>query len=142
MRIASVQMPNSLRIEDNFNSVMNALGTVIKARCDLVVFPECSLSGFTSEMKKCSMDFLSSFLDQVKEMSFQNDLTVVLPSAYVKDEKVYYAIFIFDSNKLTIQYKIGLTESEKRFFSIPEKSSSKVFTAKGIRIGVLVCFLW
>lgn len=140
MKIASIQIPNSLSVEENFNNILSSLRNAISEGCELVVFPECSLSGFTSEMKKCSMNFLKAYLDQMKEISFQQNITIVLPSAYVEEEKVYNAVFIFDSNEVTIQYKIGLTESEQQFFSVPENSHSKVFTTKGIRIGVLVCF--
>ena len=140
MKIASVQIPNSLKVEDNFDNILSSLKSAVDAGCELVVFPECSLSGFTSEMKKCSMNFLKPFLDQIREISFQQNMTVVLPSAYVEGEKVYNAVFIFDSNEVTIQYKIGLTESEQRFFSIPENKHSKIFIAKGIRIAILVCF--
>jgi predicted amidohydrolase len=140
MKIGSIQIPNSLSVEENFKHILNSLKNAITNGCELVVFPECSLSGFTSEMKKCSMDFLKPYLDQIKEISFQQNITIVLPSAYVEEEKVYNAVFIFNSNEVTIQYKVGLTESEQRFFSVPENAHSKIFTTKGIRIGVLVCF--
>ncbi len=140
MKITSIQIPNSLSVEENFNYIINALNNAVENRCDLIVFPECSFSGFTAEMKKCSMEFLKPFLDQVREISFKYDITVVLPSAYVEELKIYNAVFIFDSNQMSIQYKIGLTESEKKFFSTPEKNYSKIFTTKGVRIGVLICF--
>lgn len=140
MKIASVQIPNSLSVEDNFNNILSSLKNAEKEGCELVVFPECALSGFTSEMKKCSIEFLKPFLDKIREISFQENMTIVLPSAYAEGEKVYNAVFIFDSNTIEIQYKIGLTESEQHFFSIPENAQSKIFTCKGIRIGVLVCF--
>lgn len=140
MKIASVQIPNSLRVEENFNQILISLKSALREGCELVVFPECSLSGFSSEMKKCSMGFLEPFLNQIREISLQENVTVVLPSAYVEMRKIYNAIFIFDSNQMSIQYKIGLTESEQRFFSVPENAHSKIFTTKGIRIGVLVCF--
>jgi predicted amidohydrolase len=140
MKIASVQIPNSISIEDNFKNILRSLKDALEEGCELVLFPECSLSGFTSEMKKCTMDFLKPFLDQIREISFQKNVTIVLPSAYVEETKIYNAIFIFDSNKMMIQYKIGLTESEQRFFSIPESTHPKIFTLKGIRVGVLVCF--
>lgn len=139
MIIASIQIPNSLSIEENFKHILNSLENAIEEKCELVVFPECALSGFSSEMKKCSMDFLKPFLDQIREISFQQNVTVVLPSAYAKEEKVYNAVFIFDSNQVAIQYKVVLTESEQKFFSVPEIAHSKIFTKKGIRIAILVC---
>jgi predicted amidohydrolase len=139
MKIASVQIPNTLSVEVNFNNILSTLQSAIEAGSDLIVFPECSLSGFTAEMKKCSMEFLKPFLDQIKEVSFKHNVTIIVPSAYVEAEKIYNAVFIFDSNEVQVQYKVGLTESEQKFFSIPEKAHSKIFITKGIRIGVLVC---
>jgi predicted amidohydrolase len=140
VKIASIQIPNSLSVEENFIHILNSLQTAILKECELIVFPECSLSGFTSEMKKCSMDFLKPYLDQIREISLKKNITIILPSANVENSKTYNAIFIFDSNQMTIQYKVGLTESEKKFFSIPEIKHSKIFTTKGIRIGILICF--
>ncbi|MGZ3790368.1 MAG: carbon-nitrogen hydrolase family protein [Bacteriovorax sp.] len=139
MKIASAQIPNTTNIENNFKNILSALEKAVNESCDLLLFPECSLSGFTAEMKKCTMEFLGPYLKRVNEISFQNNLTVVLPSAYVEENKIYNAVFIFDSNQMCIQYKIGLTESEKNFFSVPEDNHTKVFALKGLRIAVLVC---
>lgn len=37
-------------------------------------------------------------------------------------------------------YRLGLTDSEKKFFSVPDKSSAKVFRIKDYNLGLLVCF--
>jgi predicted amidohydrolase len=41
---------------------------------------------------------------------------------------------------MSIQYKIGLTESEKNFFSLPDKINNKVFNYQNKKIAILICF--
>jgi predicted amidohydrolase len=140
MKIASVQIPNTSNVEINFQHILTNINKSIEQNCDLILFPECALSGFTAEMKKCSLDYLAHYLNKLKKLSSENKLTIVLPSAYVENSKIFNAVFIFKDNVIETLYKVGLTDSEKSFFSIPDNYKNKVFLSHGYKIALLLCY--
>lgn len=137
--IGVAQIPNSLEVEKNFSSIMRFLKHFKSEKVDLVIFPECGLSGFSAKMKECTSDFLSKYLEEVQSWSKITGIDVILPTAIVETDKIYNSGFWFKKEARTQFYKIGLTESEKKFFSIPSHETKKIFDVKGLKCAVLIC---
>lgn len=138
--IGIAQTPNTADVEKNFNSIMELLSRFKNANVDLVLFPECSLSGFTAKMRDCSRSVLRPYLDAIQNWTNQTNIEVILPTAFHEDNKVYNSGFWFKVGGVSTFYKIGLTESEKKFFSVPTNDNKKVFEIKDFKFVILVCF--
>src|SRR5690606_39059782 len=98
----------------------------------LVLFPECSLSGFSAAIKECHRSALEKYFSQISTWCEQTGIDVVLPTALV-EEKIYNTGFVFSHGSQKQFYKLGLTESEQKFFSTPMEASQKVFECQGYR---------
>jgi predicted amidohydrolase len=140
LKIGVAQIKNSGNIEENFNTIQNALCLFEKTEVDLVLFPECSLSGFTGKLNCCTIDGLSSYLSKVEAWSLKNKKHVFLPSAIIEDDKVFNSGFFFGEEQAQNFFKQGLTDSEKTFFSLPSVESKKVFEVKGYKLALIICF--
>lgn len=137
--IGVAQTANSLDVAKNFNSIKHFLNKFKNEGVDLIVFPECSLSGFSAKMKECTSEFLEKYLLDIQEWSNKNKIEIILPTAIVEDGKVYNSGFLFKQNKRQQFFKMGLTDSEKQFFSIPERATAKVLAAQSFKYGLLIC---
>lgn len=137
--IGVAQIANSLEVERNFQAILSFLEQFKKAEVDVVVFLECSLSGFSAKMKECTFDFLSPYLERIQTWSNESNIEIVLPTALVDGEKIYNSGFWFKGNIKTQFYKLGLTESEKTFFAVPDYETPKVFQLKDFKCGLLIC---
>ncbi len=140
IKIGLAQTANTLDIDKNFKSIMLLLNRFEKCEAHLILFPECSLSGFSAKMRECTLDKLQPFLDEIHNWTKRTGIEVILPTAVVKNSLVYNSGWWFSMNEARQFYKLGLTDSEKKFFSIPKIPGPKVFEIKGFRFSVLICY--
>ncbi len=134
------QTVNSTEVEKNFHSILFFLKKFESAGVNLVLFPECCLSGFSSHMSRFTIEMVKPYLDQVIAWSEQTGIKVVLPTAYVENGKVFNSGFWIDGSEITSFYKSSLTESENKFFSCPQPPPSKIFRSDDFRFAILICF--
>lgn len=140
LSVGIAQIPNSTDISKNFENIYDLLKQFEKAKVDVVLFPECSLSGFTSKMRECTVEVLAPYILNVQNWVKQTGIEVVLPTAIAENEKIFNSGYWFKNNESQRFYKIGLTDSEKNFFSLPSGYSPKVFEIKNYNLAVLICF--
>lgn len=138
--VGIAQIPNSDDISKNFENIYGLLEKFERTDVDVILFPECSLSGFTSKMRDCTEEILTPYIVKIQNWVKQTGIEVVLPTAIVENEKIFNSGYWFKENEHQRFYKAGLTDSEKKFFSLPLGSSSKVFQVKNYNLVVLICF--
>lgn len=138
--VGIAQTPNSLDLEKNFNSILSLLSRFEQKDVELIVFPECSLSGFSAKMKECTLDTLKPYYEKIHHWVRETGIEVLLPTAIVCDGKIYNSGWWFKGNEVLSFYKTGLTDSEKNFFSIPEVNHPKIIATKGFNFAILICF--
>ena len=119
---------------------MDLLKRFKAAKVDLVLFPECSLSGFTSKMKECTSEVLLPYFDQLQVWSAQEGIEIILPTALVENGRVYNSGKWFCGRESDFFFKLGLTASEQKFFSAPDDAHSKIVEVRGFRFAILICF--
>jgi len=139
LKIGVAQIVNSTELERNFASIESFLRLFSKENVHVVLFPECSLSGFSAKIKECTIDRLQPFLSSIENWSRQTGIHVVLPTAIFENGEVYNSGFWFGDGVASRFQKLGLTESEKKFFSVSEAHRQKVFSINGYRCALLVC---
>lgn len=140
LKIGITQIKNSGDIEDNFNTIKKALSLFEDTAVDVILFPECALSGFTGKLNDCTTEGLSSYFSEVEKWSLKNNKHVFLPSAIIEDDKIFNSGYLFGDEKPIRFFKLGLTDSEKTFFSLPTTKSKKVFEIKGYKLALVICF--
>lgn len=140
IKLGITQIKSSTDIDENMNSIMQALAHFESSDVDLVFFPECSLSGFSGKIKECTLELLNPYLDRVEQWARQHQKHVVLPTAIVEGDKIYNSGFIFKPESKQRFYKTGLTESEVKFFSLPEAPANKIFNIKGYNLALIICY--
>lgn len=138
--IGVTQIKNSTSFEKNFNSIAASLDVFSETDVDLVLFPECSLSGFSANIKECTSEAIQSYIKKIEAWAKENNKAVILPTALMRDSLIFNTGFIFDEEGKQQFYKLGLTNSEKKFFSIPNEQTQKVFKVKDVNIAILICF--
>lgn len=137
--VGIAQIANSTNLAQNFAAIQKHLDTFAQTEVSLILFPECSLSGFTAKMRECTRPVLQNFLDDIQKWTTKTGIDVVLPTALVEDDKVFNSGFWFKGNECQQFFKVGLTESEKKFFATPSHTQ-KVFEVKGYKFAVLICY--
>lgn len=138
LNIAIVQIKNSTNKEENFKTIMGFLKQLETEEVDLILFPECALSGFSGKITECTLENLESYLVQIQHWTKLHNKSVVLPTAIVED-KIYNSGFYFNQGERQRFYKLGLTESELKFFSVPEIPTPKTFHCKGTKFALIIC---
>lgn len=139
LKVGVAQIPNSVSLEENYTAISNFLTRFEQTAVDLVLFPECSLSGFSAKITECSMDRLTPFLDSIAQWSKKTRTHVVLPTAISEYGKVFNSGFWFTGREIKRFQKLGLTESEKKFFSVSADNTEKVFEVNGYKCALLIC---
>lgn len=140
MKVGIAQIKNTVSIDENIKNIEQALEVFRTSAVDLILFPECALSGFSAKMKDCTPILIEPMLQKIQAWAHLWNKTVVLPTALCVDQKIYNTGFILSSEARTQFYKLVLTESEKNFFSTPTESTAKTFTCKGLKFALLICY--
>lgn len=139
INVGLTQIDNSTCFETNMENIMKCLHLFSQTEADLVVFPECSLSGFSAKIAEATRETLTPYLDRVQEWSVANKKAVMLPTAYKVDDQVFNSGFLFNGTSREQFYKIGLTDSEKKFFSLPQHYKKQIFEVSGYKFIPLIC---
>jgi predicted amidohydrolase len=139
LRIGVAQTSNSIDLDANAASIDGFLRRFEGTGVNLLLFPECALSGFSARIGDCTLGRLEPFLSRVEDWSRIHGVSVVLPTALAEDRKIYNAGFFFEDGRRRRFHKRGLTESETRFFALPDEGEDKVFEIRGYRCGLLIC---
>ncbi|MCL2705757.1 MAG: acyltransferase [Spirochaetaceae bacterium] len=117
---------------------------LLKCDADLVVLPELAFTGYLFTEKKEVLDLSEAIpgtiSNKLKEIAVKKDMAIVTGFAELVENKAYNsALMVTHEGNINIYRKNHLFHEEKLFFE-PGDSGFPVFTVKGIKIGILVCF--
>lgn len=137
MKIGLCQIQNTSNLSSNISTILRCCEIASK-ECDLIVFPECALTGFSPHIDY-NEDVLALFFEKLSKLSQATETSIVVPTAIPFGERFYNSGFVFHSSGERTQfYKEGLTVSEQRFF-VPGENHSRVFQVKGYTFALLLC---
>lgn len=140
VRVALAQIPNTADIVQNKESILKHLQMVEKHQPDLVLFPECALSGFSTAVLDMCFQSCKSAVEEIKEWTRHGSATVVLPTAWPENFGVLNAGFILRNGRILGEFfKEGLTESERQLFMVPKRENGRMFSVRGVRFAMLIC---
>lgn len=138
LRVAAVQMRSSRVLGENVAATRIHLERCARDGVQVVVFPECSLTGYFDDtyMRSLKADQVQAALDEVAKACRQHRIHAIIGSAFPKDGKLYNSAFVFSpAGKLIERYdKIQLAE---RWPTAGDHLS--VFRVAGIPCSIIIC---
>ncbi len=137
------QFPVSLSIQNNLNVINSVLGQTNPG--DLVIFPEGSVSGYSSDttfLKQINLDELKAGLEHIKKETKRRKINVWVGACVNIKGKWFNTAQGFSPNgDVQIYYKINLAHHERGVFSTG--NALPVFELNApegtVKIGVQIC---
>lgn len=142
MRLAAYQFGVTGDVTKNTETIKSAIERAAGEGVELIVFPECAISGYPPNDLAGSKDFdykaLPGILKELKELSDAHNITIVVGSiAY--DGKYYNRAFWIAPGKDIEHYdKRALYGWDSDNFE--RGNTDGIFDIAGLKIGVRICF--
>jgi predicted amidohydrolase len=145
-RIAGVQMDVRLG-DDKFNlsQMLAAMRETAAATADLVVFPECALTGYCFESREEALPLAQSCqgiaVEAFTELCHEQDQYVVFGFLESLGDKLYNSCALVGPQGLVGVYrKVHLPYLGVDRFVDPGTEGWRVFEINGLRVGIHICY--
>ena len=142
MRIAAYQFAVSGDISVNYEKIERAIHIAKNNSVQLVVFPECALTGYPPRdipnSTTADFDLVEFKCSEFQKLSDENDISFIVGTIY-KDEGIHNRAILFRPGKpLEFYDKRALWGWDKDNFVSGD--SDGIFEIDGISIGIRICF--
>lgn len=142
MRIAAYQFEVSGNIIENYKKIKNAIYLAKSEGVQLLIFPECALTGYPPRNIKNSscVDFklVHAMCDKLQTIADENNISFIVGTIY-KEKEIYNRAMLYQPNSPIKFYdKRALWGWDSDNFT--QGSSDGVFEMEGIRFGLRICF--
>ena len=143
MRIGAYQFAVSGNIENNYHRIQRGIQQAIQKDVELLVFPECALTGYPPrDIKNASdvdFDKLSIIYEELQNVSDAHLLHIMIGSIEEINGLCYNAALLFAPHQERVAYhKRALWGWDKDNFCRGQKQG--IFDINGWKIGVRICF--
>ncbi len=143
MKIGAYQFAITNDIEKNFTTVKKAVQQAVTAGVELLVFPECALTGYPPHDMETSADVDFERLEQIykelQDMVNQSKFHMIVGTIVRKGTQYYNtALLLSPGQEVRCYHKRALWGWDKDNFT--EGSDIGVFTLQGMRIGIRICY--
>lgn len=136
------------KMKANTERILNVAIESTAKNMDLLIFPECALSGYAAQDLFLQEDFKNSVNSAIEflRVNLPKDLRVVIGTPIYEEKKIFIALLVFHQGNIEYTYKKQALPNhdvfdEKRYFT-PGKEHGAL-KINGIKIGFLICFdLW
>ena len=142
MRIAAYQFEVSGNIIENYKKIKNAIYLAKSEGVQLLIFPECALTGYPPRNIKNSscVDFklVHAMCDKLQTIADENNISFIVGTIY-KEKEIYNRAMLYQPNgPIKFYDKRALWGWDSDNFT--QGSSDGVFEMEGIRFGLRICF--
>jgi predicted amidohydrolase len=139
LRVAAAQMKFLPTIAGNVSAICKSIEAAARARCDVVLFPECAVTGYNIDFAKLSRDDLEQGSKSVSTSARENRINVILGSPTFAGRKLFNSLIVFNrKGRETFRYhKIHLTSRDAKFFT--PGNSIAFFQIDRIACAALIC---
>ncbi|MCR4991896.1 MAG: carbon-nitrogen hydrolase family protein [Lachnospiraceae bacterium] len=143
MKIAAYQFAVTSDIDKNFDTVVKAVRAAKEKGIELVIFPECTLTGYPPrDMASSSdVDFLKveECCNRLQSLCDETDVAFILGTIAKENEKIYNRAVCFRPKSAPVTYdKRALWGWDRDNFVQGEQAG--IVDYKGFRIGIRICF--
>lgn len=144
LRVAAAQIPVTLDITKNVQTILNTIDKAIIEKADILLTPEGSLSGYTHEFDQSKVE---QGLERILAKANEAGLALALGTCFVEieDDRCYNQIRFYDEHGkyLGSHSKIllcgSMSKPSKGEINHYATSVLRTFKLKGISIGGLIC---
>ncbi len=128
------------------SNIRKAVAFLEKTRADVAVLPELFTSGYTftrvDEVRGASIAPDDPVLRPLYDLSRERSMGICGGYAERAGDRLFNSSFFIGDGRLVADYrKTHLFSHEKEFFS-PGDTGFSVFTYRGTRFGMMICFDW
>ncbi len=143
MKIGAYQFRATGNIDNNREIIHAAISEAVSQKLDLLVFPECALTGYPPYdiPNSAAVDFhrVTACLEELQAIASEKKLCIVLGTVLKEQDKIHNSAVVFTPNGKPIVYsKRALWGYDKDNFSTGH--SKGIFQFANRKIGVRICF--
>lgn len=141
--VAVVQMPMRWTASENQATIIASLDDATRQGAVIAVFPECATTGFHRRIsEEATQSKIEASLLGIQDACARLGISAVVGTPFFNpndDSSLWNAVVAIDANGTiaAICPKVGVTESERRFFTPGKRQSG--FTVSGLRCSVILC---
>jgi predicted amidohydrolase len=139
LRIAAVQLKFRPTVPENVELIRQMISRAARARSDVVLFPECALTGYNIDFDRCSRREVEHGLKAVSDAARLHRCNVLVGTpTFVRDRRFNSLVVLDRQGRERFRYhKIHLTSGDKRFF-MPGNSVAW-FRIDGVACTAILC---
>lgn len=147
LNVGAYQFAVSGDIEQNLSEIRNAINNAAEKDIQLLIFPECALTGYPPHDLKTSADTdfekVQSAIEEIVYLASKNGMFIVIGSITKEKHNYYNTAILFTPDKQRFSYhKRALWGWDEENFSSEniEENSLGVFDICGLKVGIRICF--
>ncbi len=139
LRVAAVQMKFACSIAGNLVKIERAICHAVRRRADVVLFPECALTGYGGDFGALIPREMTEALGAVGQLAARYQVNLLVGSPVNLKRKWRNGLVVFDrSGRIVHCYaKCQLTDADRRFFS--PGNSIALFKIDGVLATAIIC---
>jgi len=139
LRIAAAQMKFLPTIRQNVRQIVERIHSAAKAGADVILFPECAVTGYRRDFKGLTPGPVSQGCADVARAARAARCNVLVGSPTFRDGTWFNSLLVFDRRgRMVFEYsKIHLAAWDRRFFQ-PGKSLA-FFRIDGVPATAIIC---
>ena len=145
LKLLLAQVPQSASLSENLNEIQSGMDAAKKARADLLVFPECALTGYGPGRYSSPSEFdqagLRRALQEVRALTRRARVAVLLGTHLPADHSwTNSAILISPAGRRIARYDKAHLYGNDPDYYIPGDCAPEVKHVGRAKIGIQICF--
>lgn len=143
VKIAAYQFAVSSNVKANMATIEKAVLEAKDRRTDLIVFPECALTGYPpkdmASSARVDFDLVEACCKRLRELCRQTKVTAVVGMIAKEESRIYNRAVFFSPENAPVHYDKRALWGWDRDNFVPGNRPG-IVDYKGFRIGVRICF--
>jgi predicted amidohydrolase len=139
LRVAAAQMKFRASIAENLKFITATLAKAARAKCDVVLFPECAVTGYNIDFSKVDPLAIEVATQVIARAAKENRINVIVGCPTFARRKLFNSALVFDrKGRETFRYnKIHLTPRDAKFFTAG--NSIGFFKIDSVPCAIIIC---
>lgn len=143
MKIGAYQFAVTNNINHNVEMIRKAIMQAAHEGVNLLVFPECALTGYPPRGIACSslvnFDELAHAYEQLQKLAVDHAIHIVVGTIMQENDKFYNSAIVFAPyQEKGIYHKRALWGWDRDNFNIGNRDG--IFDIEGLKVGIRICF--
>jgi predicted amidohydrolase len=138
-RVAAVQMKFADSIAGNIEKMDRAIRSAARRKADVVLFPECTTTGYSYPFKSLKPAKIRETLALVSSFAAQYEINLLVGSPVFRKRQLQNCLVVFDRKGRIVHCyaKCQLTDVDRRFFT--PGNSIGLFHLDGVCVSAIIC---